>query len=82
MAAADFLEDEKYDTTLLLTVLHHSDDPFKTIKEAKSSGDWMRSQIASKAAKYLENLDIEKRNLDTVRIQIINFLLKLERKDK
>lgn len=27
--------EDKYDTTLLLTVMHHSDDPIKTLKEAK-----------------------------------------------
>jgi SAM-dependent methyltransferase len=29
------LENEQYDVTLLLTVLHHSDDPLKTLQEAK-----------------------------------------------
>jgi hypothetical protein len=47
------------------------------IEKANSSGDERQRQLAAAAEQYLADLNVEERNLDTVRLEVINHLLKL-----
>lgn len=48
------------------------------IKTGKQSRDEKLRQTATQAAEYLEKLDVEKGNLDTIRSEMIDFILKLK----
>jgi hypothetical protein len=60
------IDDVRYVTTLT-----------KAIENAKASSDPKRKILAIDAQKYLETLDVEQRDLDTIRMEIIGYLLKL-----
>lgn len=60
------VDDIRYATTLRLK-----------IEEAKKSGDKKLKEVAFVAEKYLETCDVEIGNLDTIRLGIINYILKL-----
>ncbi len=67
------VDDVRYATTLL-----------KAIEEGKKSKDTRIKRVAIEAEKYLEelkNMDLADRNLDTVRLEIINHILKLTGKE-
>jgi len=58
------IDDIRYATTLRLK-----------IEEAKKSGDKKLKETASEAEKYLKTCDVERGNLDTIRLKIINYIL-------
>ena len=47
------------------------------IRKAKASGDPKRVNAASTAERYLEELDVESRDLDTVRLEMIEHILRV-----
>ncbi|MBT9151496.1 MAG: hypothetical protein DDT40_01692 [candidate division WS2 bacterium] len=59
------MDDIRYATTLRLA-----------IEKAKKSRDREIKKVAAEAEKYLEELDTD-RSLDTIRLEIINYILKL-----
>ena len=65
------VDDIRYATTLRLA-----------IEEAKYSRDRRIRKEAIEAWKYLEQLDVKNRNLDTIRLEIINYILKLKKEIK
>jgi hypothetical protein len=60
------MDDIRYGTTLK-----------EYIAKAKKSGNTRKHRLAVQAEKWLEKADVNKRDLDTVRLQIINWILKL-----
>ncbi len=60
------IDDVRYVTTLT-----------KAIENAKASSDAKRKKVAADAEQYLEKLDVERRNLDKIRLEMIGYLLKL-----
>jgi hypothetical protein len=60
------IDDVRYVTTLT-----------KAIEAARKSKDAKRKKIAADAEQYLETLDIGQRELDTIRLEMIGYLLKL-----
>jgi hypothetical protein len=60
------VDDIKYATTLKLE-----------IKQAKKSKDERMRKTAIEAEKYLEELDVENKDLDTIRLEIINYIIKM-----
>jgi hypothetical protein len=61
------IDDVRYVTTLT-----------KAIENAKASSDAERKRVAVDAEQYLERLDVEERDLDSVRLDMIGYLLKLQ----
>jgi hypothetical protein len=50
----------------------------KAIEQARASDDRARREIAGDAQQFLDTVDVDNRNLDTLRLEIINCLLKLQ----
>jgi len=48
------------------------------IRKAEASGDPHKTGAASKAKRYLEELDVEGRDLDAVRLEMIEHILRLQ----
>ena len=63
---------EGYNDVRYLTTL------IKAIEIAKRSTNDTLKKVAVDAERYLETLEVEHRNLDTVRLEIIDYLLKLQ----
>lgn len=65
------VDDVRYLTTLI-----------QAIEKVKETGSAKAKKVAAEAEKYLETLDVESRDLDTVRVEIIGYILKLKEGEK
>ncbi len=61
------VDDVRYVTTLM-----------QAIEKAAKSTDGRRREVAEKAARYLETLDVDQRDLDAIRLEMIAHLLDLQ----
>jgi hypothetical protein len=62
------MDDVRYGTTLK-----------EYIAKAEKSGNSRKKKLATEAQNWLRKVDVNKRDLDTVRLQIINWILKLHK---
>ena len=60
------------DDVRYVTTLEHA------IRQAKGSGDKDKIEAAARAEEYLATLDVETRDLDTVRMEIVEHILSLK----